>query len=427
LKSRTIQEFKKTEVGKIPTDWDVENFETNLKIKGRIGWKGYKTTDLRDSGPIVLGGNNIKSSFFLDLSKIKYLSKEKFDESPEIKLEKNDILLVTRGNLGDVSFFNGEIVDATINPSVVILSEFKGNSLFLFYYLLSNSGKKNILSLTSGTSVPAIYQSSLKKIKFPNPPIIEQNKISNFINKFDLQINSLKKQNNVLEQISQSIFKSWFVDFDGVTEFDDSELGQIPKGWNVTTLREFVDYLVGFPFKSKDYFEGKNGIKLVRGDNVKRQKLVWGIKTRLWKEVTPKIEKFLIKENDILIGMDGSRVGDNFAIVYNYELPLLLVQRVARLSSKNKFYGEFIWQLIKNGLFTNYVKNIHTGSAIPHISKEQILDFSILSPSENLIKKFHNITNPIRKKISQNNSEMVKLEKTRDILLPKLMSGEIKV
>ncbi|HXV79625.1 MAG TPA: hypothetical protein VEG60_07075, partial [Candidatus Binatia bacterium] len=122
-------------------EWTTGFLGEDVQVKGRIGWRGYKTSDLRDSGPLVIGGANVKSRLYIDLSDVKHITREKYDESPEIKIKEGDVLLVTRGNLADTAYVDSSIVEATINPSVIILSEFKGDSRFLFYYLTSPQGR----------------------------------------------------------------------------------------------------------------------------------------------------------------------------------------------------------------------------------------------------------------------------------------------
>ena len=427
LKSRQIQKFKETEIGKIPIDWEIVSLD-NLCIKITDG-SHFSPKETESSKKRIASVKDIKDYDF-DFRSCKQITGKDFDELVKngCKPNDSDVIFSKDGTIGLTFVFKN-------NPNIVLLSSLaiirtseELNPHFLNYYLRNEKIQNFLVSgHSTGSALPRIVLRDLKKLPISLPAISEQHKINQILLGLDNIIKNLQKQNKVLEEIVHTIFKSWFIDFDGVTEFEDSELRKIPKGWNSTTLEEFIDYLVGFPFKSKEYHYGNDGIRLVRGDNVKQQKLVWGHKTRLWKRITPNLEKFLIKQNDILIGMDGSRVGKNFAFVYDYELPLLLVQRVARLRSKNEFCTELIWQFIKNDSFTNYIKTVQTGSAIPHISKEQILDFSVLSPSKNLIKKFHYVTKPIRRMISKNKYEITKLEEIRDILLPKLMSGEIRV
>ena len=252
------------------------------------------------------------------------------------------ILLAGNNAVGDfgIKHYKGKFDAYQRTYVITIKNENEFDYSFLFYSLKSklDDFRRN----SFGTATQYLTKTILDPLTIMAPQIHIQQKIGKTLHDLDTKIQNLQNQNHILEQTAQAIFKSWFVDFDGVTEFEDSELGKIPKGWSTSTLKKFVDYLVGFPFKSKEFHEGKNGIKLARGDNVKEQELVWGLKTRLWKNVTSNLEKFLVKQNDILIGMDGSKVGYNFTVVYDYDLPILLVQRVARLRPKINYYDEFV-------------------------------------------------------------------------------------
>jgi len=92
---------------------------------------------------------------------------------------------------------------ATINPSVIILKSFNGDSRFLFYYLISKQGQNNVLSLSSGSSVPAIYQAHVKELKYPKPLIEEQKSIADFFYSIDDKIDSLHRQNKTLEALAE--------------------------------------------------------------------------------------------------------------------------------------------------------------------------------------------------------------------------------
>src|SRR5271157_28707 len=184
----------------LPTNWTNGILGKDALVKGRIGWKGYKKTDLRESGPIVIGGVNVKSELYLDLSDVKFLSREKYEESPEIQLGAGDVLLVQRGNgLGDAGYFDGSIAEATINPTLIILSEFKGDPRFLFYFLTSPEGRERVLSLASGSSIPALYQGHLKGLIYPKPPLREQQAIANILGTLDDKIDLNRRMNETLE------------------------------------------------------------------------------------------------------------------------------------------------------------------------------------------------------------------------------------
>ena len=140
-------------------------------------------------------------------------------------------------------------------------------------------------------------------------------------------------------------------------------------------LGDIADIIVGFPFESEKFNIQGNGVRLVRGMNVSERYLRFGDDSRWWSELTDDLLPYYLKENDIVIGMDGSKVGRNFAIVNKNDLPLILVQRVACIRAKENFNQKFIWQYISSSRFLEYVNTIKTGSAIPHISGKQIADF----------------------------------------------------
>lgn len=166
-----------------------------------------------------------------------------------------------------------------------------------------------------------------------------------------------------------------------MTAFADHNSRKMRDSWEYVKLGDYFDILTGFPFKSELFSNNPPGIKLVRGDNITSGYLRWGEKTRYWRNVTKDLEKYLLKQNDILISMDGSLVGKNFAKINESELPLLLVQRVARLRVKNNVSPDFAFQYIRSE-FPKYVKKVRTVSAIPHISPNDIHDFTIpLIPS----------------------------------------------
>lgn len=152
-------------------------------------------------------------------------------------------------------------------------------------------------------------------------------------------------------------------------------------------LGDVADILVGFPFESEKFNTEGNGVRLVRGMNVSERFLRFGNDSRWWSDLTDGLTPYYLKEYDIVIGMDGSKVGKNFAIVKKEDLPLILVQRVACVRAKKGYDQKYIWQYISSPRFIEYVNTIKTGSSIPHISGKQIADFPIFLPTLSEQKK----------------------------------------
>lgn len=148
--------------------------------------------------------------------------------------------------------------------------------------------------------------------------------------------------------------------------------------WKEYKLGELVEISTGYAFKG-DKYDFKGELRVVRGENVTIGKLRWDSE-KYWNRSIIGLEQYYLRENDIVIGMDGSRVGHNRAKIKLNELPLILAQRVARLRAKENSNQEFIWYNIFSSIFKDYVEAIHTGTSIPHISQNQISNFDILLP-----------------------------------------------
>jgi type I restriction enzyme S subunit len=186
--------YKQTEIGVIPEDWDVKEISKLGEIRGRIGWKGYTVKDLRKSGPYTIGAKHINNLNQLDLSDPTHLSIEKYLESPEIMVNKGDLLIVQRGTIGKLVLIDKKIGDATINPSMAILRFRKVTESYVYYYLCSEKGQNQILQDTSSTGVPMVTQKQISNFKIPIPQTPEeQTAIATILSDTDALIECLEK------------------------------------------------------------------------------------------------------------------------------------------------------------------------------------------------------------------------------------------
>ena len=175
-------------------------------------------------------------------------------------------------------------------------------------------------------------------------------------------------------------------------------------------LGEIADIIVGYPFESAKFNTDGNGVLLVRGMNVSERFLRFGDEARYWNYITDDLKPYYLKENDIVIGMDGSKVGKNFALVKKEDLPLVLVQRVACIRAKKDYDQRYIWQYVSSKRFIEYVNTIKTGSSIPHISGNQISNFPIFVPDLQSQQKIATVFSSLDDKIALNRLMNAKLE-----------------
>ena len=179
--------------------------------------------------------------------------------------------------------------------------------------------------------------------------------------------------------------------------------------WKEVRLGDVCEIITGFPFPGKKY--SKEGIRVVRGDNVTIGNLRWDAeKDKRWNEPFDKTEYYSLQANDIVIGMDGSRVGKNKARIKEEDLPLLLAQRVACVRHNELAEQDYLYYNIFSKKFVDYVNSIHTGSAIPHISQKQIEDYKILLPNLETQHCIASILSSLDRKIELNNKINADLE-----------------
>ena len=171
--------------------------------------------------------------------------------------------------------------------------------------------------------------------------------------------------------------------------------------WKTYRLSEVANLTTGFPFDGHMY--AKEGIRVVRGDNVTIGSLRWDTdKDKRWNEVFNRAAEYTLHDGDIVIGMDGSRVGKNRAQISKSDLPLLLAQRVACVRHNDKSSQEFLYYQIFSDRFVEYIKAVQTGTSIPHVSLKQIGDFPILLPPLNEQIRIAKILRSLDDKIAVN-------------------------
>ena len=174
-------------------------------------------------------------------------------------------------------------------------------------------------------------------------------------------------------------------------------------------LSEVANIFAGYPFKGNNYSD--KGVRVVRGDNVTIGHLRWTIgKDKRWNEPFDQFEYYSLHENDIVIGMDGSRVGMNRAQIKHEDLPLLLAQRVACIRNNSNSIQDYLYYQIFSNNFVRYIKAIHTGTSIPHVSLKQIGDFAIPLPSLSDQRRIAGILSALDSKIENNNKINANLE-----------------
>jgi type I restriction enzyme S subunit len=332
------------------------------------------------------------------------------------------LLIVARGvgGTGDIKMSPPKCT--ILNLSIVISpNENKVNKNFL-YWLLKYS---NTYSLRTGSAQPQIIIKDLKPFSIRYPKLKnEQKKITDILSTLDKKIENNNKMNKTLEEMAQAIYKSWFVDFEPFQdeEFVDSELGMIPKGWEIKKLDKLFNFKRGIEPGSKNYEENKqkNNVKFIRVGDVGE-----GSRETVFID-----KKFIKKEKycnygDILVSFDATigRVTMIQEGCYNSGLKRIYPKK----EYKDLFSNGLIYLMMKSDNIQNTINKYAAGTTILHASKSVKHLQHPFPKNDDIIINFQKKIKPIIKKILLNKKENKSLKQLRDSLLPKLMSGEIKV
>lgn len=292
----------------------------------------------------------------------------------------------------------------------------------------------------------------LSRLRLPVPKLDEQAAIADVLGALDDKIEQNRRTGAKLEELARAVFKAWFVDFEPVkakaagttafpgmppetfaalhTRFEDSELGPLPQGWTCTDLGSEFELQVGYAFKSAHFTDDADAVRLVRGDNVKEGWIEWGSKTRSWKDLNEKVMGYNLAVGDVVMGMDGSKLGKNWARIRKSDLPCLLVQRVARFRANRAAGPSLLWLLVSHPTFREFIDAVKTGTSIPHISGGQLRSFKFVKPeidSGLVWSAFEYAIAPLLNMADHLVVESAKLATLRDYLLPRLLSARIRV
>lgn len=167
--------------------WEVKKLGEVISVKGRVGWKGYKKEDLRESGPLAIGGGHITENGSLDFSSPVYLSMEKYEESPEIMVQRGDLIMVQRGTIGRIGLVKNEIGEATINPCVLILRPLAVSGLYVLHLMLNKIMQRCLQELVRGVAQPMITQKQVNSLIVPLPPLSLQQSFAEKIEAIEQQ------------------------------------------------------------------------------------------------------------------------------------------------------------------------------------------------------------------------------------------------
>ena len=317
-----------------------------------------------------------------------------------------DIVLTTEAPLGEVAQLDGSKV--ALAQRVITLRGKEGlvDNTFLKFLLQYKDVQEQLQGRSTGTTVHGIRQSELRKVLLPVPPFDEQRAIAHILGTLDDKIEINQRMNETLEAMAQAIFKSWFVDFNPIPglgphkEWQDSPFGKIPKGWRVENIGEVIELAYGKALK-EDVRQG--GHIPVYGSN--------GL-------VGCHNEK-LVNGPGIVVGRKG-----NPGIVTWVPTDFYPIDTTFYVTPKGIITSMYyLYHVLK----LQDLPSLGADSAVPGLNRNMAYMNKMLIPPSEIISDFDDQVKPLADKVEHNNSQSRTLASIRDAMLPKLLSGEIRV
>lgn len=432
--------FERTRLG------DVATF-----VNGDRGSNYPKEADYRDQGIPFISAIDIATGS-LDLGGAKKITPGAYERLRNGKIRRGDLLFCLRGSIGKSAMVRNDQKGAIASSLVIIRGTEQASTKFIQYLLSSPLGQSLALRLNNGSVQPNISVRDMKGLEFLLPPVAQQEAIVDFLGSIDDRIDLLRQTNTTLEAIAQALFKSWFVDFDPVhakaegrkseamdaataalfpSEFEESELGLIPRGWQVSTLSEHVDAERGLSYKGAGLTSAGDGLPMhnlnsvLEGGGYKYA----GIKyyNGAYKE------RHLAEAGDIIVA--NTEQGHHYRLIgFPAIVPCrftdgIFTHHLYRVRAKkgSPIARHWLYYCLMTSAVRDQIISCSNGSTVNMLKPAGLQIPQMVVPPAKLCRAFDAVAEDLRTKIESGVDRAETLAQLRDTLLPRLISGKLRL
>ncbi len=403
-------------------------------------WKEYKAIEFcktvtdgthdspkpKDKGYYLITSKHLKDTG-IDFKSANYISEEDYLKVIErSKVEQYDILFSMIGTIGNIVQVKVEDVDFAVkNMGIFKMGKNRLRSSWLLYWLKSPYAHKFVSQRLAGSTQAYLTLNSLREFPVFYPGDSKAKEIVAILKSLDDKIEVNRRINENLEQQAQALFKSWFVDFDPFKdgEFVESELGIIPKGWSIHNANDVFEINIGKtpPRKESQWFSEskKDNVWVSISDMGNCGVFISDSSEYLTKEAINRFNVLMVEKDTILLSFKLT-IG-RVAIA---DKRLTTNEAIARFILPFDSYREFLYLYLKQ---YQYASLGSTSSIATAVNSKTIKNMRLIMPSLDIIESFSSKTKPLFEQIRISLQESRRLAELRDSLLPRLMSGELKL
>lgn len=423
------------------SEWKMQTVE-EISEKVAMGPFGssIKVETFVPEGVPIISGQHLHGIRVDDSPGFNFITEEHAQRLSKANVTRGDIVLTHRGTIGQVAYIpkNSQFDHYVVSQSQFYMRCDRSKAIpeFVALYFKSPEGQHKLLANTSQVGVPSIAQpvTYLRTIGIPLPSLDEQRAIANVFGALDDKIEQNRHTAQALEQLAQTVYHAWFMDFGPVkakaagassfpsmpqhvfdalpTSFIDSEIGPLPEGWEVKELAKCVHLTMGQSPPSKFYNEKREGLPFHQGVSD------YGFRFPSHR-VYCTVEGRIAEPQDVLISVRAPVGRINVA-----DRRLVLGRGLAGLRHQSDRQSYLLQQICH--VFSEE-DTVGEGTIYKAVTKRFLEQMPLLCPPEQVQDEFEKLIRPLDKLIVECEVESGKLAKMRDLLLPKLMSGNVKV
>ena len=437
----------------LPTNWEylpLEKCAQNNSISYGVVQPGFPDVN----GIPIVRVNNFRDTR-IDISEITKISPEIDAKYNRTRLEGGEVLLTLVGSVGQVAIVPKALKGFNIARAVGVIRPLPFVSAEWIAICLRSELSQHILNSRANTTVQTtVNLKDVRALPIPIPPINERQIITKMVSALDDRITLLRETNATLEAIAQALFKSWFVDFDPVhaktqgtkpegmdeqtaalfpDSFEESELGMVPAGWEVGLMSDWLSVLETGR-RPKGGVSGINcGIPSIGAESIIR---IGQFDYSKVKYVSPeffaKMKSGILESHDVLLYKDGGKPGiflprvSMFGNGFPFDL-CGINEHVFRMRLKEPFNQTFLYFWVWSDAVMHELKHRGGKAAIPGINQSDVKEQKLLIPKESILKKFDDLTANLINQIFNNVKQAQTLADLRDTLLPRLISGQLRL
>jgi type I restriction enzyme S subunit len=413
-------------IGEIPKDWQVARLEDFAHVRGRIGWRGLKASEYTEKGPCLIANKHLLNQK-VDWENCDHLSDFRYNESSEIQLERNDVIMSKDGTLGEVAFIDNMPDRATIN-STMMLVRVKNESLnphFLCYFLQGPFFRRFIRQKVSGTSIPHIFQRDMKNLGIYLPSLAEQRGIVGVLGVVDLAIEQTDEVIAKTERLKKGLMQELLTKGIGHKEYKQTPIGAVPKTWQIADASDVTAFIKDGTHTPPKRVE--KGIPLFSAQNIVKGKVVRTDEdTYITEDDYWKIHgKYEIQRNDVLLTIVGT-IGNSAVADVGYRFTLQRSVAIFRPDT-DRLKPRFLRYVFESKPFKRQLRGHSKLTTQGGIYLKELSKLQIPIPPLEEQQKIMEILSIVDEKLELEKKEKARLGKIKLGLMDLLLTGKVRV